>query len=335
MRNKLRSYYSELLTATVSHIIHIMVIISSKRCNLSTTVWLLHLVAFIFKKYLSSYYSVVNAKSLAQKMLLYKSNDFSRKFIINKLLSQYIKDFVSTMSWSHTLCFLKKNCKVRLRDTVRPGKLLLCTHTGDYWLLILSLARLYTGKNCDFIVPIFQKITPKNQMMYNKINIPGVNVLFINIHDNGAILRISKMLKDPKCVVAIFYDLPCYVRNVYNGAVNPVTFLGRQGHMTTGILAIARRLKIKTNVVTCAFSFEKHAYLTEVFDFTYPENLSEQSEQSVVVYLEEYLYHHPWQWHFVGFIDAYFHYPYSALISFQNRSSEQYNRLQNKYLRLG
>lgn len=297
--------------------------------NMRIVYAMLSLIAFIFKRFLAKKYSSSSALYLARSFFKYGGKDFSRLLILNKLMSEYIRISLNESDWMQIRNFLDRNCYL-LPSGNEPGKLLLFTHTGDYWLSILTMARQYQNMGCEFIVPVYQPITDEILEMYKKINIPGVDVLFINIHDTGALLKIIRYLKNPKSVVAIFYDLFCYCSGVYNGAVDSVNFFNRKGYMTTGILSVAEKMKLGINFVSSVYSISEKKYVVKMSPSALFSGKSDV-DKLMLRYVESCIKENPHQWHFMTSLDSYYHAPYSQLKLKNERELAKFARLNYKY----
>ncbi|CAX59317.1 uncharacterized protein EbC_17860 [Erwinia billingiae Eb661] len=232
--------------------------------------------------------------------------------------------------WKTVSALLEKVC--HLSDpNLTQAKLLLCTHTGDYWLTILTLARQYQGMDYDFLVPIFEEITEENARNYNLIAIPGVRVSFININAPGALIKIARYLREPNKVVAVFYDLPCYVAGNLTGAVEPVTFFNKKGHMTTGIIKLAIKRAVCMKLVS-----NRYNEASRKFTVTTAAVIGRQQHEinhEMVGFLERYVRETPWQWHFISTLDTYYHFPLIALHRKNEKEMRHFTVLNNKYRR--
>ncbi|WP_414146922.1 hypothetical protein ACMGGR_11530 [Erwinia sp. BNK-24-b] len=321
---------SRLKNLLIAKLIRLMAKTTFDRSPVGLVHTFLNVLATIFFSHFSQFYSVASAEYLSEKILGVREERFARLMILNKLMSKYIQIALHDMSWKQTLSFLDRNCKVITGGQHKPAKLLLCTHTGDYWLAILGAARQYQGSGCDFIVPVYQAITDDLQQMYNKISIPGVNIIFINIHQKGMLLKLNRSLRDEDSVVAIFYDLFGYSAGVYNGATESVEFFNKKGQMTTGIVNVAKRLGLAVSFVSCFYASEEEKYLVEI---TPPVQLTETQEatKGMLAFLEGYLRTTPWQWSFISSLDAYYHLSLFSLNAKNSREASHFARLNDKY----
>lgn len=293
-------------------------------------IWIvLRCISWLFFGHLKSFYCCASAEYLAKKFFQHSRSDFARLLMLNKLMSKYIYYALHHKDWYQVDVFLQRYCNIT--DNVSsPGKLLFCTHTGDYWLSILTAARQFQGSDCDFVVPIYQKIDDDMLTMYKKIAIPGVNIMFVNIHENGALLKISRYLKRPGCVVALFYDLFTYSAGISNGSAEPVIFFSRKAWMTTGIINMAERMELAVNFMSCRYLADKGKYLINLTP-TLVLSGKKDTRNLMLSFLETYLRETPWQWHFIASLDAYYHVPLFALQAKNSREAEHFARLNYKY----
>lgn len=297
---------------------------------LSTALVLINTVSVLFRRTLSEYYSVKTAMQLSEKVTGRQDPWSGRQLILTKLISRYLSLFMFSHDWKTVSALLEKVC--HLSDpNLTQAKLLLCTHTGDYWLTILTLARQYQGLDYDFLVPIFEEITEKNARNYNLIAIPGVRISFININASGALIKIARYLREPKKVVAVFYDLPCYVAGNLTGAVEPVTFFNKKGHMTTGIIKLAIKRAVCMKLVS-----NRYNPASRQFTVTTAAVIGRQQEEinpELVGFLEQYVKETPWQWHFISTLDSYYHIPLIALYRKNQKEMRHFTALNHKYRR--
>ncbi len=300
------------------------------RCSVKTAYTIFKIFSALFSGYLNKQCVTDSAQYLSSKIFKVNNRKFARLMVLNRLMSSYIRFGFYKQAWASVLTFLNRNCLVQYKGEQQPGKLLLCTHTGDYWVLILSAARQYEGSGYNFIVPVYQKIADEQLKMYNRITIPGVNVKFINIHEKGMLLKLSRYLKDPNTVVAVFYDLFCYSAGVFNGASEPVTFFNRKGQMTIGITNMAKRLNLTVNFVSCCYLTEESKYMVTISPDIQLTELKDPGEV-MLGFLESYLCKTPWQWHFVASLDAYYHYPLYILQAKNSQQASLFARLNHKY----
>lgn len=307
-----------------------LVIFWSCHRNIDFIVRILGVISFLFRDFLKVHYSADTANYLVRMLLNNHDKDFVRLFIQNKLMTQFVRLFLEAIAWKEVDLFLHQHCIVHNDQQGTGSKMLLCTHTGDYWIAILTIARQYEGQGVEVIVPIYEKITEKNRCTYDKINITGVKVIFVNIHEAGVLLRLTRYLKKPNCVVAIFYDLFCYAAGVYNGSVEPVCLFGKKGHMTTGIIQLAIRMALNVSFVSCFYSAEDKKYLTEIsHSYNLPGNGCIRN--NMVAWVETQVKRYPSQWHFVANLDTYYHFPLSELKSLHSKNQAHFIRLNAKY----
>ncbi|MCX8956151.1 hypothetical protein EHW64_02535 [Erwinia psidii] len=332
LKTRVNLKLNTLFFSFVEKVIKLISRFTFRHANMRVTYCCINLVATVFKRHLVKYYSCASALYLARCFFNYQGKDFCKLLIINKLMAEYIKFSLFNSNWIQVKNFLDHNCSFSNPDS-KPGKLLLFTHTGDYWLSILTMARQYQGMGCEFIVPIYQPITDEIRKMYNRIKIPGVDVLFINIHDDGSLLKIIRCLKKPKSIVAIFYDLFCYSTGIHNGAVDSVTFFNKKGYMTTGMLSLAEKMKLEINFISNRYSVSEGKYITTISPAVL---LSGQTDVDKVIisHLESCIKENAYQWHFMISLDAYFHVPYSQLKLKNDRELAQFARLNYKYIHL-
>lgn len=284
----------------------------------------------VFYRALEQRYSVQSARFLAGHFTDGPDDAFIGNMILSKLMTNYIRAFLARGNWEQVDYFLRRNCSIMREGEGSKAKLLLCTHTGDYWVSVLMAAREYEGAGIDFVVPIYEAITEENQAMYDLIAIPGVKIIFLRIHDEGALTRVVRHMKAPNSVVAIFYDLYCYSSGIYNGAVEATTLFGRHAHMTTGILQVAQRMTLATSFVSCHYSARDAHFQTEI---TSPVVLSTQdpTRQEMIAYLESKIRKAPWQWQFISVLDSYYHFPFSELQARHARQQALFTRLNTHY----
>lgn len=298
--------------------------------SLSTALLLINMVSVLFRRTLSEYYSVKTAMQLSAKVTGRQEPWSGRQLILTKLISRYLSLFMFSHDWKTVSALLEKVC--HLSDpNLTQAKLLLCTHTGDYWLTILTLARQYQGMDYDFLVPIFEEITEENARNYNLIAIPGVRVSFIKINAPGALIKIARYLREPNKVVAVFYDLPCYVAGNLTGAVEPVTFFNKKGHMTTGIIKLAIKRAVCMKLVS-----NRYNVASRKFTVTTAAVIGRQQQEinhEMVGFLERYVRETPWQWHFISTLDTYYHFPLIALHRKNEKEMRHFTVLNNKYRR--
>lgn len=311
-------------------LIQLTVRVNAKRSDLTWIHWMLSIICTLFYGYLKRLYSAESSQFLSHLLTNKTDRVFIRRFILNKLMTKYIRIFLEKKSWEQVNYFLNRNCRIERKNNGSKAKLLLCTHTGDYWVSILMVAREYEGMERNVIVPVYQNITAENQAMYDKITILGVKVIFICIHNDGALKQVVRHMMDPHSIVAIFYDLYSYSAGIYNGVAEPVSLFGRHAHMTTGILQIAQRMKLTTSFVSCHYSESNKYFQTEI---TSPFVLSpgDNTQQEMVAYLESKIRETPWQWHFISLLDTYYHFPFSTLQAWHSRQQSLFIRLNAKY----
>lgn len=279
-------------------------------------------------------YSADSALSLTRQIINVSPQGFIKRYLQSRLMTENVRSFMARVDWNITSAFLQERCVLRKDSSTSRGQFMLCTHTGDYWLLILTLAKHREGENIDFVVPIYNEIDDKNAEMFSRIKIPGVNIIFINIHEDHALLKISRFLHNKSAVVAVFYDLSCYISGVYNGSVEPVKFMNKNGFMTTGIIRIASRSQQQVNIISCHYSETDYRY---VIDMSPSHSLADLSvlKDEMISCLDVYLRVYPWQWHFINNLDSYFHYPYSKIQAKHITNLTLLQKLNNKYAENG
>lgn len=298
--------------------------------SFSTALLLINMVSVLFRRTLSEYYSVKTALQLSAKVTGRQEPWSGRQLILTKLISRYLSLLMFSHDWKTVSALLEKVCHLSDADLTQ-AKLLLCTHTGDYWLTILTLARQYQDMDYDFLVPIFEEITEKNARNYNLIAIPGVRISFININAPGALIKIARYLREPNKVVAVFYDLPCYVAGNLTGAVEPVTLFNKKGHMTTGIIKLAIKRAVCMKLVS-----NRYNEASRKFTVTTAAVIGRQQDEinhEMVGFLERYVKETPWQWHFISTLDTYYHFPLIALYRKNEKEMRHFTVLNNKYRR--
>ncbi|NWA62800.1 hypothetical protein HX773_18005 [Pantoea sp. B9002] len=291
---------------------------------------LINLFIIVFKRKLNSFYFVSTAEELSSKIIKPEVKLLSSDFLRNKLLTEVIRQYMDRFPWENMSSLVERKSHEVFEKEEELSNLLFFTHTGDYWISILTAIRQYRWKNYKFIVPIYQEIDAASQAMYDKIAYEGVNVTFMHIHAPGALLKLSKHFKDPHCVIAIFYDLSCYIGGIYNGNVEPVSFLGRKGWMTTGILRLASKYRSHANFVCCHYSYEDQFFITQFSQKHSLENTTEMS-RLMVAHLEFFLRTWPAQWHFISNLDSYFHFPWSQISTKHTNQIAHYAQLEKKY----
>lgn len=308
--------------------VYILVNLFSSGKHFSLVARLLTLHCFLFGHMIRKYYISETACFLSRKIIGFENDNFIPRYLLNKLMSSYIQQMMVKHPWRSAYNLLSQCHCEKTKHDLHQVKLFLCTHTGDYWLLILNIARQLCHTNRTLIVPIYQKITPQDLEVYRKIGFEGVRVQFVNIHEKRSLLNLIRWLKNDDYVVAIFYDLACYIGGVYNGSVRPVTLFNKKAFITTGILSLADKLDIQASLVSCNYNEQEKNYC---INFSESFNASLENEHRLVTGLEKHLACFPYQWHFINNIDCYYHYPYSIISGHYRRLTEQYQGLSAKY----
>ncbi|WKX27351.1 hypothetical protein [Tatumella ptyseos] len=275
-----------------------------------------------------------SAKFHAIEICQIPSNKFILEHIRNQLFSQYLRRYLFFYPKSKCERFVQRNieCLVEKPNAIAV-KLYLCTHSGDYWLTILNIAYQYRNNSSSIkqlIVPIYELITETNREVFAKIEIPGFEVIFIHIHEPGALKKIMAYLRDDISAVAIFYDLFCYAAGTLNGAVENVLFFDRQAYMTTGFSSLIVRFNLPTVFVSTHYCARNGKFITSLSSVKYFDNVKVLREE-MVSYIEEYIKKYPTQWHFISHLDTFYHYPFIQLKNSQENKISTYLRLQHKY----
>lgn len=311
-------------------LIRLIVKVNARRSNMNTIHQMLNIVLTLFYPVFKRQFSAENSAFLSHHFTGRRDAAFIRRLLLNRLVTSYIRTFFAQANWEMGNHFLNRNCSVVREENAGKAKLLLCTHTGDYWLSVLMAAREYEGMGINFVIPIYEAVTEESQAMYERIDIAGVKIIFICIHNAGALKKITRWMKDPDTVVAIFYDLYCYSRGVYNGAVEPTRFFGRQAHMTTGIMHLAQRMQLNASLVSCHYSESAKHFRMEI---TAPAVWSsvDCARQEMMSWLESNIRRAPWQWHFIVSLDTYYYFPFSALQAWHSKNQNEFRRLNAKY----
>ncbi|MBO1811262.1 hypothetical protein J4G53_23725 [Serratia ureilytica] len=336
LKNKIKSlFFADRLAPGFAEITIYLMIKCFRFHDIASVFSKLRLVATILGPWLRRYYASGSAQFLAERICGVKVDDFEKKLITHRLMSTYIRFYLKYQGWDNIRRLVISSCSLDSPNAESAvGKLLLHTHTGDYWLSILSCAMQFEGRNCEFIVPIYQEITSENKKMYEKISVPGMKVTFINIHSKGALLKINRAMKDPHSVIAVFFDLSCYIAGVFNGSVNPHVIFKKNGYITLGMLSLARKYGIAVNFVSSEYSISNGVFRVKISDAYLKEHHS-ILESEAINFFERNLERNPWQWHFMSYIDTYYHYPFSDLQRFNNSVRFQYESLNRKYLKGG
>lgn len=331
LRTLLKVRLNNFIDQVISSLIIIQVRLSGGCPNLPRAIKFLKLISFVFRTHLRKSYYADAAEFLTNKVLDVSQKDFVKFYLQNKLTSLFVRTYLERSLWPEVTCFLQSNSRISTASkAIDNSNMLLVTHTGDYWVAILTAAMQYEGKGCNFIVPIYEKIEEKNKALYKKIKIKGVNLIFVNIHEPGTLLRLTRYLKTPGCVVAIFYDLYCHAAGIYNGGVEAVNFANKKGFMTTGILQIIRKLSLKVSFVACEFCLQENKYIVEFSPM--PQHAAEQDlRREMVDYIEARLKVRPYQWHFIANLDTYYHIPFSRIQAVYKKNQAQFLRLNAKY----
>lgn len=262
------------------------------------------------------------------------ANDFIIDHVMFQLFSQYLRRYLFLYPREKCEDFVKRSTQcISDIENKTPTKIYLCTHTGDYWLSIINIAFQYRRNPAvikRLIVPIFELVTEENNKVFSKIEIPDFDVIFINIHEPGALKSIVSYLKDDASAVAIFYDLFCYAAGTANGAVENIKFFNRSAYMTTGFSSLVVRLKLPTKFVSTHYCQSAGKYITTLTSTKIYEDV-DVLKQAMVCFIETYIIKYPPQWYFIAYLDTFYHYPFSALQQAQSKTLNSYLRLQHKF----
>lgn len=302
--------------------------VCAKSFSFTTSGRVIQCISRLFRKTLAEFYSSDSAIHLSEAIAHKSDEKFASRMIFNKLTSRYISHFMFDNKWEKTIALLNKHALLT-DPSKKKAKLLLCTHTGDYWVTILSLAREYEGQGCDFIVPIVSEITERNALAYKKIEIPGVRVIFMNINEKGAMIKIARYLHDPLKIVAIFYDLPCYVGGILTGSVEPVSLFNRKAYMAIGIVKLAIRQDICIKLVACRYNEVSQRFDIRLSLVESRDKIAIQTEMTT--FLERYIEETPWQWHFISTLDSYYHFPLILMHRKNVKEMHHLNLITKKY----
>lgn len=319
-----------LVTVTMSFVITVSVKMLFKEKTFSLSTKIISITTKILKKSLSLAYSSESASFLTKKIIKVSIKNFEERYVFNRLMVDVIRSFLIKARWNNVNYYLEKQCLLQYEAEKEICDLIFCTHTGDYWLLILKLAKSFEGRNIDLVVPIYKKIDNEMEAIYSKIDIPGVNVIFMCIHEDGALMKLSRYMKEKNVIIAVFYDLSCYISGVYNGAVDDVLLFGKKGFMTTGIIRMAYKHKKKISFASCHYSGNEKKFIVNLSPVVDSGDIN-SIKRSMVSYLEYYLSEFPWQWHFINNLDTYFHYPYFHINQKNIFNNVLLKRIQEKY----
>lgn len=319
-----------LIAMIMSFIITVCARMLCKEKTFSLSTKIISITTKALKKPLSSAYSSESADFLTKKIIKVSIKNYEERYVYNSLMVDVIRSFLVKARWNNVNFYLEKQCLLQYEGDKDICDLIFCTHTGDYWLLILKLAKSYEGRNIDLIVPVYKKIDNEMKAIYSKIDILGVNVIFMCIHEDGALIKLSRYMKKKNVIIAVFYDLSCYISGVYNGAVDDVLLFGKKGFMTTGIIRMAYKHKKKLSFASCHYSKNEKKFiinLSPVVDSAGVYSI----KHSMISYLEGYLSEFPWQWKFINNLDTYFHRPYFYINQKSISDNVLLKRIQEKY----
>lgn len=330
--SRLRSRAGMILAGCVVHAVMFLSMQALRhRGGFRYAVYIIKWCLLIFRRPMRNLYSAGTASYLTQNLIRVCQEHFESRYLLHRLTVESVHNFLAKVEWKVSQAFLDHQ-SVLCKESAAPiSPFLLCTHTGDYWVSILNLAMAWKGQNVDFVVPIYQQIDERAAAIFGKIDISGVNVIFLNIHAPGAMLKLKGYFRRKDAVIAVFYDLSCQIGRVYNGNVDSVDFLSRKAYMTTGILRIASRSPRLVHLVSCNLCEIEHQYRVSVSE---PYSLADTDALRIkmVSLLETCLEKSPSQWHFINHLDSYFHYPFSklrkeqaALMTLGKRLSEKYS----------
>lgn len=262
-------------------------------------------------------------------------SNFAAEHIRSQLFSQYLRRCLFSQPKIKCERFLQKSLEnLPTQSSGDRIKLYLCTHTGDYWLSIMTIAYQYRNHSPgikQLIVPIYEEITEQNSHIFAKIEIKDFDVIFIHIHEPGALKKIMAYLRDDISAVAIFYDLFCYAAGTSNGSVERVRFFNRTAYITTGFSSVVVRLNLPTVFVSSHYCSQNGKFITSLSDMQYFDDVEVLREQ-MVSHIENYIKEYPAQWYFISHLDTFYHYPFVELQKKQENKLNTYYRLQHKYL---
>ncbi|HEJ9721979.1 TPA: hypothetical protein ACKRTC_001306 [Proteus mirabilis] len=320
-----------LVTVTRSFIITVSARMLCKKKTFSLSTKFISITTKILKKSLSLAYSSESATFLTKTIIKAPIKNFEERYIFSRLMVDVIRHFLIKAKWDNVNDYLEKQCLLQNQAEKEVCDFIFCTHTGDYWILILKLAKSFEGRNIDLVVPIYKKIDNEMEAIYSKIDILGVNVIFMCIHDDGALIKLSRYMKKKNVIIAVFYDLSCYISGVYNGAVDDVLLFGKKGFMTTGIIRIAYKHNKKISFASCHYSWNEKKFIVNISPVV-DSGDTYSIKRSMVSYLECYLSEFPCQWHFINNLDTYFHYPYFQINQKNISNNVLLKRIKEKYL---
>ena len=263
------------------------------------------------------------------------NNNFVIEYIRAQLFSQYLRRYLFSYPKVKCEIFVQKSIE-NLPNISNENitKLYLCTHSGDYWLSILTIAYQYRNSSSgikQLIVPIYEEITEQNINIFAKIEIKDFDVIFLHIHEPGALKKIMTYLRDDISAVAIFYDLFCYAAGTLNGSVEKVRFFNQSAYMTTGFSSLVVRFNIPTKFVSTHYCSDKGRFITALSEIKYFDD-THLLRDEMVNFIEKYIQDYPAQWHFISQLDTFYHYPFVQLQKAQENKINSYHRLQHKYL---
>jgi predicted LPLAT superfamily acyltransferase len=202
------------------------------------------------------------------------------------------------------------------------------THTGDHFVSISAVGKLLANSGLRLIVPITVLKKPMQDTIERLSVITGGKVQCVGA-DRAGMFAMLQAAKDPKCRIAVFYDLSPQNDSIEYDVLEPCMLLGRKAYMASGVWRIVERLGWP--VLYGHGSMDQHGYHLYLKAW-HEEAQDVASLMSLGVnYLEQHLLDHPDSWLYLANLERFYEAPVALQKKLHKAQKQAFSQLLQRW----